>query len=225
MSESAKLSAPRALPRKTRRRRECSVDPVFPLVLLETMRDMDRPEEVLEDEDLSVSLPRRLGLSDVVGVQIRRLQEDARDGTLQRSELVEDLFRLVIRRPDAEEIFIEAGRRVARSAWEQRPVPFRTTAGWLPRPLARVAAHRAARKLLRQLVGPAQVRVRRWPVEVRMQGSLTARADSGGVACAFYTALIEEFLGLYTGRPFRGDHNCCEARGGGSCQWTVQTAA
>ena len=43
-----------------------SVSPVLPLLLLETMRDRDRPEEVLEEEDITLSLPRRIGLSEGV---------------------------------------------------------------------------------------------------------------------------------------------------------------
>ncbi|MGZ7236654.1 hypothetical protein ACXWOK_10690, partial [Streptococcus pyogenes] len=52
-----------------------SVTPLFPLILLETLRDMDRPEELLEGEDLTASMPRRLGLSDVVYLQIHRFRE------------------------------------------------------------------------------------------------------------------------------------------------------
>ena len=96
------------------RGRDATITPLFPLILLETLRDRDRPEEVLEDEDLTVSLPRRLGLSDVVGVQIRRFQEEVRNKRLQSTPQVIDLMRLVVRRPDAEEIFTEAGRRIAR---------------------------------------------------------------------------------------------------------------
>ena len=65
-----------ATPTAPERGRAASITPLFPLILLETLRDRDRPEEVLEDEDVSVSLPRRLGLSDVVMVQIRRFQEE-----------------------------------------------------------------------------------------------------------------------------------------------------
>src|SRR5690606_40574039 len=43
-----------------------SVSPVLPLLLLEPMRDRDRPEEVLEDEDVSLSFPRRLRRSEAV---------------------------------------------------------------------------------------------------------------------------------------------------------------
>jgi hypothetical protein len=97
-----------------------SVTPLFPLLLLETLRDMDRPDEVLEGEDLSASMPRRLGLSDVVYVQIHRFREEVRRKRLQTAATVEDLIRLVIKRHDADEIFEEAGRRVARRIWEER---------------------------------------------------------------------------------------------------------
>src|SRR5687767_4324843 len=89
-----------------------SVTPVFPLILLETMRDMDKPDEVLEGENLAISMPRRLGLSDVVYLQIHKFREETRKKRLQTPAVVEDLIRLVIRRPDADEIFEEAGRRV-----------------------------------------------------------------------------------------------------------------
>jgi hypothetical protein len=39
---------------------------VVALTLLEVIRAQDLPTEVLEQEDTSVTLPRRLGLSDVV---------------------------------------------------------------------------------------------------------------------------------------------------------------
>jgi len=48
------------------------VAPLLPLVLLESVRAHDRPREVLEDEDLAASLPRRLGLTGVVETQIPR---------------------------------------------------------------------------------------------------------------------------------------------------------
>src|SRR5215207_6833047 len=87
-----------------------TVTPVFPLILLETMRDMDRPEEYLEGEDVAVSMPRRLGLSDVVYTQIHRFREEVKRKRMQTPAVVMDLVRLVIRRPDADEIFEEAGR-------------------------------------------------------------------------------------------------------------------
>ena len=110
-----------------------AVSPVFPLLLLETMRDVDRPEEVLEDEDVSASLPRRLGLSEVVSVQIRRFQEEVRQNRGQSAAQIEDLVRLVVRRPDAERIFEEAGRRMARHSWDQRSSALRGSVRIMPR--------------------------------------------------------------------------------------------
>lgn len=202
-----------------------TVTPVFPLLLLETMRDMDRPLEVLEDEDLALSMPRRLGLSDVVGVQIRRFTEEVRQKRRQAVAQVEDLVRLVIRRPDAEEIFHEAGRRMARRVWSERSAGVRRSIRLMPRPLAAIAAHRAGRRLFGTLAGGGEVTVGRWPPELRIRRSLTARADPGGAACAFYAGAFTELLETYTGREYRVRHRHCEARGGEACVWTVEVSA
>jgi hypothetical protein len=199
-----------------------TVAPVFPLLLLRAMRDLDRPEEILEGEDVSVSLPRRLGLSDVVGQQIHKYEGELKAGRMQPASEVEDLLRLVIRRADAAEIFHAAGQSVARHAWGLRNRPLRTALRFLPQPLARLAANRAGRKLLKRLVGPGRLRLRRWPVELRIEDSLTARADPGGSACAFYGGVLEELLQLYTGRSYRAHHEKCEARGDEDCVWHVR---
>ena len=46
------------------------VQAVVALRLLEVMRDMDLPTELLGDENLTLTIPRRFGLSDVVERQI-----------------------------------------------------------------------------------------------------------------------------------------------------------
>lgn len=201
-----------------------SIAPVFPLLLLETMRDMDRPDEVLEDEDVTTSLPRRLGLSDVVGVQIRRFQEEVRQRRLQYGAQVADLIRLVIRRPDAEGIFREAGRRMARREWDQRSAPLRGTVRFMPRPLAQLAARRAAKRLFRRLTA-GRLSISRWPLEMHIHGCLTATADPGGAACSFYAGAFGELLHLYTGRQYRVRHPQCEARGDAECRWVVEVAS
>jgi bacteriochlorophyll 4-vinyl reductase len=198
------------------------ITPVFPLLLLETMRDLDRPDEVLEDEDLTVSLPRRFGLSNVVGQQIHRFQQEVRNRRKQTAEEVEDLIRLVVRRPDAEAIFREAGRRMAIKAWDERTAPTRRALRWMPRPIALVTAVRAARRLFRQLAGNGRVRIQRKPLEMRISPSLTARADPSGTACAFHSGALEELLQRYTSRTYRVLHERCEARGAEHCEWTVR---
>jgi hypothetical protein len=198
-----------------------SINPVLPLLLLETMRDMDRPDEVLEGEDLAASLPRRLGLSDVVFIQIHKFREEAKRRQLQTPPVVEDLVRLVIRRPDAEEIFEEAGRRVARHAWAGRSRPARLWLRLLPAGIRMRSAARGVRRLLRELAGGASLQARPRPFLARLGGCLTARADPGGAACAFYTGAIAETLTEYTGRPHAVQHPRCESRGGDACEWTA----
>jgi bacteriochlorophyll 4-vinyl reductase len=189
------------------------------------MRDMDRPEEVLEEEDVTTSLPRRLGLSDVVGVQIRRFQAEAKQNRLQAPQSVMDLMRLVIRRPDAEEIFRETGRGVARHFWEQRAGAVRTLVRVAPHSLARVVASRAARRMLRRTTGGRKFSVARWPVELRIQTPLTVQADPSGAACSFYAGAFSELMHFYTGRSYRITHTECETRHAGQCRWTVEVEA
>ena len=202
-----------------------NVTPVFPLILLETMRDMDRPDEYLEGEDIAVSMPRRLGLSDVVFKQIHRFREEVKRKRMQSPATVADLISLVIRRPDADEIFEEAGRRVARRAWEERSGAFRRTVRWLPQGAKQRSARKAAGKLFRQLAGDGSWEVGIKPVSLRISGSLTAAADPGGAACAFYAGVLSELVTEYTGRKHSATHAKCEARGAGACEWLTQVLA
>lgn len=202
-----------------------NVTPVFPLILLETMRDMDRPDEYLEGEDIAVSMPRRLGLSDVVFKQIHRFRDEVKKKRMQSPATVVDLISLVIRRPDADEIFEEAGRRVARRAWKERSGAFRRTVRWLPQGAKQRSARKAAMKLFRQLAGDGSWEVGIKPVSLRITGSLTAVADPGGAACAFYAGVLSELVTEYTGRKHSATHAKCEARGGGTCEWLTQVQA
>ena len=198
-----------------------SVTPVFPLILLETLRDMDRPEEYLEGEDVAVSMPRRLGLSDVVYTQIHRFREETKRKRPQPAEVVADLIRLVIRRPDADEIFEEAGRRVARHAWGERAGVYRGMVRFFPAFLAQRHARRAARRLFRQIAGEGEMSIISRPTGVRIQGSLTGVADPGGAACAFYGGVLAELMTEYLGRKHAAQHPRCETRGAGACEWVA----
>jgi predicted hydrocarbon binding protein len=202
------------------------VSPLLPLLLLRTMRDRDRPDEVMEDEDITLSLPRRLGLSEVVRVQIRRFEEEVRLKRPQLSSQVEDLVRLVIRRPDAEEIFTQAGRRVARHFWDERSNATHRFVRFLPRALALVMAQRAGKRMFRVLVGPTPFRFTRRPVSLRIQDTLSVRADPSGAACGFYSGALTELLELYTNRKYRVLHPSCASRVAGvECEWAVEIAS
>lgn len=200
-----------------------SISPLFPLILLETMRDRDLPPETLEDEDVSISLPRRLGLSEVVRLQIQKFAGEVKAKRPQLSATVEDLIKLVIRRPDAEEIFVEAGRRVARRFWDERSGLFRGSLRFMPRAIALGAAHRAGKRMLSRLVGPSPFSFSRRPLGFTIESTPTASADPGGAACAFYGGAVTEHLELYTGRKYRVSHPVCRAvKDGPRCEWTIE---
>jgi predicted hydrocarbon binding protein len=202
------------------------VSPVLPLLLLETIRDYDRPEEVLEEEDITLSMPRRLGLSEVVRVQIGRFSEEVRLKRPQIASQVEDLFRLVIRRPDADEVFVEAGQRVANRYWEERAGSVKRTVVVLPHALAVLWAQRAAKRMLAELVGPTRFQITRKPLTLRIEQSMSAVADPGGAACAFYAGAFGRILTLYTSRQCRVVHSTCAARSQSDpCVWTAEFAA
>ncbi len=199
-----------------------TITPTFPLLLLETMRDMDHPAEVLEDEDLTISMPRRLGLSDVVLMQIHRLREEVRQRRPQTLDDVESLIRLVIRRPDAIRIFREAGRRQAVLAWEARSRTARRLARLLPSTLALYAARWASRSVFAELFGTRSFRIAARPPAVRVEGSLSAQADPRGAACTFYGGVLTEMLQHFTHQDWYVEHPECEARGGSACEWRAR---
>ena len=89
------------------------ISAVVALTLLEVIRQQDLPTEVLESEDPSHTMPRRLGLSDVIDMQIRRYREEVRHRARITDDEFRDLVRLVIRRPDSEEVFFHTGSILA----------------------------------------------------------------------------------------------------------------
>ena len=60
-----------------------------------------------------MTMPRRLGLSQVVVDRIDGYQEEAKRGRKITDTEFQDLVDLVNRRPDAVQIFLECGRRLA----------------------------------------------------------------------------------------------------------------
>lgn len=201
------------------RRRSARVAPMLPLALLESIRSHDRPPEVLEDEDLSTSLPRRLGLTDVVGSRIRDYEDADRDGWAIPAEEVADLLRLVLRRPDAEMILCDAGALVAR--WFHRRTRGIVPVRLLPGPLRRRRAARAARRMLRRIAGGGRVTVVRRPLRLQITGALTAELDANGYACTVYTGALEELYSFYSRKRPTVRHSCCATQGQSCCEWML----
>ena len=193
----------------------------LPLAILESVRKHDRPSEVLEDEDLSASLPRRLGLTGVVESQIHRYRIARKRRERVPAEDVANLLRLVLRRPDAEAILREAGHEVARHHGREPLYRLAGAARLLPEAISSRIAKRTVRRLLNRIGGGAPLKVTRNPLRVTLEDPVTARGDSVGLACVLYSAAIEEAVQHATGRRADVRHVECEARGDTHCVWQV----
>lgn len=196
--------------------------PDLPLAVLESVRSHDRPSEVLEEEDLAVSLPRRLGLTGVVESQIHRYRLARRRRERIPADDVADLLRLVLRRPDAEAILREAGRELARHHGRRLLYRIAGVARVLPTTLSTRLAKRSVRRLMRQLGGSSELRIMSDPFRVEISGTVTARADETGTACVLYSAAIEEAAQHAFGRRPEVQHRACAALGDEACLWEVQ---
>jgi len=187
--------------------------PVVALRLLEVIREQDHPGEVLEEEDPTVTMPRRLGLSGVVERQIRTYESDVKRGARLTDEEIQDLFRLVIRRPDSEEIFDRTGEilgwREGGGGWAHR----------MPRRLTYALARRRVKKRLKRFFGRRLGGFGRGPFTIEGRGLPFIEADPGGEACHFLTGFARTVLGQIARRPVRLEHSRCQSRGDDMCRW------
>ena len=189
---------------------------VVGLALLEVIREQDLPSEVLDSEDPSITMPRRLGLSEVIERQIRRYRDEVKRGQRLADGEVVDLVRLVVRRPDSEEVFFYAGRILAGKQSSGRGL-----SRVLPRPLAFALARRKARQRLQRLFGR---RVGGWaPGVFTMEGRalIFIQGDPGGDACLLVSGLCQGVLDRYLGGDVKVVHSLCESRKDALCRWTV----
>lgn len=200
-------------PRSGRRR----VAAVVGLTLLEVLQRQDLPEEVLEAEDPSITMPRRLGLSDVIERRIRMYRDEVKRGGKLTDEEVGDLIRLVIRRPDAGELLYRVGR-ILSGEDGRREKRWNTI---LPAPVSFAFARRAMARRCRKLFGRRVGAYTSSPFTLESQGHVLIRSDPGGEACTLVTGLAEALLQRRVGAGCRVSHDRCQGRGQDACRWTV----
>ena len=189
------------------------VQAVVALRLLEVMRDMDLPTELLGDENLRLTIPRRFGLSDVVERQIYKYRDDIRNRVRISDEEVQGLLRFVVRRPDGPTVFYAVGRllgRVQKGPWLARH---------LPKGIQFTVVRRRVRRLLVHLFGRTIVGFAHGRFVIEIRSSLLVQADPGGGACQLLSGLSEEVISRTLGRPVSVDHTLCQGRGDDRCRW------
>lgn len=200
-----------------------SVDPLLPLSLLEAVRDIDTPASDFETEFVPELRNKRFGLSETVYAQIRRYTDDVKRHHPTPLDEAVALARLIGRRPDAEAVFREAGRRVAQSAYVTVSPFTRRVLRGIPRMFSRPLALRRARGLARRYLRGAVSR-RGASVLLEVPSSVTADAAPRAAGCAYYETALHELLRLLTGTSNSVEHVRCSARGEGSDQWRAEWA-
>ncbi len=192
---------------------------VVGLSLLEVIRARDLPTEILASEDPSQTMPRRLGLSGVVDLQIRMYREQVRHRQKMTDEQARDLFHLVMRRPDSEEVFFQAGELLAGKAR-----PLRAFERFYPQTARYLLARRQVQKVLRGLFGRSIGGFARGPFTLEAQSHFFIQMDPGGDACYMLTGLAGTILGRYLRRPVELVHSACQARKRELCRWVATEA-
>jgi hypothetical protein len=190
------------------------VHSILPLAVLEAVRNLDTPVEDGLAEFADELLVKRLGLSSTVAMQVAQYQGLARRDARVDAVHVEALLRLVGRRPDADLVFADAGRRAARRAAARATALARLAAHAAPRALGFPVARRAARVVL----GGEVRREQQVPV-ARVGDALAIRATPDGAACGLYGAAFTELLRLLSGFEGAMLHVTCRAAGGERCEW------
>jgi hypothetical protein len=189
------------------------------LAILEVLQAQDTPSEVLEDENPSQTMPRKLGLSGVVDRQVQLYRSDAMKRARITDGQFHDLVQLVIRRPDAPEIFWRAGRRMA-DAREQTAL-----SRLLPDPLRHARLRRRVRRRLKQVFGRNIGGFGQAPFTLEGRNLLFVRHSEQGEACFLASGMCQSIVEEVLGLEYHVVHDRCEARGDASCRWTITADA
>jgi predicted hydrocarbon binding protein len=199
-----------------------AVDPLVPLMLLEAVRIVDTPDEDdTEIEFVEELRVKRLGLSDTVRAQIRRYEEAVRRGSGVSFEEATGIARLVGRRPDAEAVFREAGRRLARVAYGRVFAPTRWALRLLPGLFARPLALRQVRRACRRYLDGGLRRVGA-TILLEVPGTLSVGTAPRSGGCTFQEAMLREFIRQLLGVVGTVEHVRCRSREEGACEWRAE---
>jgi len=201
-----------------------TVDALFPLSLLEAVRNVDTPIDLLDTEYVDELRNKRFGLSDTVYTQIKRHTEAVRKGQRTGSDEVIGLAKLIGRRPDAEAVFRAAGRYTAQQSYQTISSINRQLMRLMPAAVARPMAFRYAKKIAARYLGGNVRRVGSF-LMVDVPRSITLGTAPGSVGCTYYESSLRELLQRLIGSIGAVEHVRCAARGEGTCEWRADWRA
>lgn len=186
------------------------------LSLLEVIRMRDLPTEILDSENPSQTLPRRLGLSEAVGQQIRRLRAETRRRGGISEEEVKALFGLVLRRPDAEAVFFQAGELLGGKDAEKGG-----RRRWYPERIGYALARRQVGRRFRSLFGRPMGEFGHGPFTLEASKHFLLEMDGEGQACALLSGFAQSILSRCLSRPVEVTHSTCLGTRHDLCRWTT----
>lgn len=186
------------------------------LSLLEVIRARDLPTEILGSEDPARTMPRRLGLSEAVELQIRRYRKEARKRRRITDEEVRDLFGLILRRPDSEEVFLQVGEILA-----GKDAPIRGWKRLLPQRVRYGMARRQIQRRFRTLFGRPMGGFAQGRFTLEARAHFLLEMDPGGDACALLTGFSRVILSRYLRAPVTVTHSRCQSRKDDLCRWVA----
>lgn len=183
--------------------------------MLEALRAVDRPGEMLENEIIARTIPRRFGLSEVVERQIELYQEYARQGMKLTDDELAEFINLVKKRPDAARVFFEMGAHLANELLPSRK-------RWLPRSRRLILVKRAIERTLARLFGQRVGGFVSGPFSLEMSASPFVQLDSSGDACELITGFCQRGLRRVVDKEATVVKVSCETKGARSCKWSVK---
>ncbi|MBM4193335.1 MAG: hypothetical protein FJ202_03005 [Gemmatimonadetes bacterium] len=198
-----------------------TVDPLIPLSLLEAVRTVDLPDGDLEAEFVAELRNKRMGLSEPVFAQIKRFAEAVRRRQPQSFDEAVGIARLIGRRPDAEAVFREAGRNLARQSYGTVSPVTRKLTLMLPAILARPIALRHVRRIAARYMA-GNIRRVGSSILLSVQGSVTLESTARQGGCAYYESALRELMQLLVGGVGAVEHVRCAGRSEGTCEWRAE---
>ncbi len=196
----------------------------IPLSLLEAIREVDSPEREAEAEYVQELRNKRFGLSDTVFDQIRRYGEAVKRNQPIAIAEATGLSTLIGRRSDAEQIFREAGRRLAGEVYLTISKGLRGVILALPGFLARPMALSQLRKISARFMNASINRTGSFLI-LAVRDSVSVDSAPRAAGCAYYESAFRELLRLMVNGGGAVEHVRCSSRGEGACEWRADWRA
>ena len=198
-----------------------TVDALLPLSFLEAVRNIDSPQGDFEAELTHELRNKRFGLSDTVYAQIRRYTDLVKRRERPSMDEAVALARLLGRRPDAEAVFREAGRHIARESYLTISPFRRRMMELLPWLIARPIALRQFQRIAERYLNGRLTRMGSF-VLLAVPESVTLDSAPRAIGCAYYESAFRELLRLLINGAGAIEHVRCGSRGEGSCEWRAE---